>query len=74
MFCYAFDIIFFLKKASPKGSFWYHSHMGAQRTDGLYGAFIIKERPSSKPAEKPVPEDRIMTVGDWTHDRSEEVI
>ena len=47
--------------------------MGSQRTDGLYGAFIIKERPSSEPVEKPVPEDRIMTVGDWTHDRSEEV-
>ncbi|XP_066919141.1 uncharacterized protein [Clytia hemisphaerica] len=48
-----------------------HSHMGAQRTNGLYGAFVIKERP--KPSASEPPEERIMTVGDWTHDRSEEV-
>ena len=30
--------------ASPSGTFWYHSHSGAQRTDGLYGALIVKER------------------------------
>ncbi|XP_066919627.1 uncharacterized protein [Clytia hemisphaerica] len=57
--------------ASPKGTYWYHSHMGAQRTNGLYGAFVIKERP--KPGASEPPEERIMAVGDWTHDRSEEV-
>ena len=31
--------------ASPSGTFWYHSHSGAQRTDGFYGALIVKERP-----------------------------
>ena len=30
--------------ASPSGTFWYHSHSGAQRTDGLFGALIVKER------------------------------
>lgn len=29
--------------ASPPGSHWYHSHMGAQRTDGLAGALIVRE-------------------------------
>ncbi|PFX15860.1 Laccase-5 [Stylophora pistillata] len=29
--------------ARPSGTFWYHSHSGAQRTDGLYGALIVKE-------------------------------
>ena len=29
--------------ASPSGTHWYHSHMGAQRTDGLLGALIVRE-------------------------------
>lgn len=31
--------------AEPSGTLWYHSHSGAQRTEGLFGAFIVKERP-----------------------------
>jgi FtsP/CotA-like multicopper oxidase with cupredoxin domain len=27
--------------AEPPGTHWYHSHVANQRTDGLYGAFII---------------------------------
>ncbi|WP_411025115.1 multicopper oxidase domain-containing protein, partial [Salmonella sp. s54836] len=30
-------------KASPSGSFWYHSHTGTQRTDGFFGSLIIRE-------------------------------
>ena len=30
--------------ATPSGTFWYHSHSGAQRTDGFFGALIVKER------------------------------
>lgn len=30
--------------ASPSGTFWYHSHTGAQRTDGFFGALIVMER------------------------------
>ena len=30
--------------ATPSGTFWYHSHSGAQRTDGLFGALIVRER------------------------------
>jgi FtsP/CotA-like multicopper oxidase with cupredoxin domain len=29
--------------ARPSGTFWYHSHSGAQRTDGFFGALIVKE-------------------------------
>ena len=31
-------------KASPAGTFWYHSHSGTQRTDGLFGGLIVKEK------------------------------
>ena len=36
----------YVYKASPSGTFWYHSHSGAQRTDGFYGALIVKEKQS----------------------------
>ena len=57
-------------QASPKGTYWYHSHVGTQRTNGLFGAVIIKEKPK-KNVE--VPEDKIMIIGDWQHELAEEV-
>ena len=62
-------IVIFIK-ADPKGTFWYHSHVGAQRTNGVFGALIIKERPK---AEVTPPIDVIMQIGDWHHESSEEV-
>ncbi len=35
-----FDYVF---KATPAGTHWYHSHVGAQRTDGLFGALVVRE-------------------------------
>ena len=35
----------YMYTASPSGTFWYHSHSGAQRTDGFYGTLIVKENP-----------------------------
>ena len=29
--------------AAPSGTYWYHSHSGTQRADGLFGALIIRE-------------------------------
>ena len=37
-----FDYVF---EATPPGTHWYHSHVGAQRTDGLFGALVVRERP-----------------------------
>ena len=37
----AFRYIF---KAFPSGTFWYHAHMGVQRTDGAFGGLVIKEK------------------------------
>ena len=45
-----------------KGTYWYHSHIGAQRSKGLFGAFVIRER---KTLEM---EEHIMTVQEWNHD------
>lgn len=33
----------YIFNATPPGTHWYHSHHGAQRTDGLFGALIVRE-------------------------------
>lgn len=48
--------------AKPRGTFWWHSHAGAQRSMGVFGAFIIKGR------QETTVEDRIMQIQDWNHD------
>ena len=35
--------------ADPPGTHWYHSHMPYQRSDGLYGAFIVHQSLPSLP-------------------------
>ena len=37
----------YIFEATPTGTHWYHSHVGLQRTNGLFGALIIKEDPDS---------------------------
>ena len=34
----------YMYTASPSGTFWYHSHTGAQRTDGFYASLVVLER------------------------------
>ena len=34
----------YIFNATQYGTHWYHSHSGAQRTDGLFGSLIVKER------------------------------
>ena len=59
--------------ASPAGTFWYHSHSGAQRTDGLYGALVVKEtrsrldriRAKLKAEFKDNPDKHTLTLLDW---------
>ena len=33
----------YIFEANPSGTHWYHSHLGSQRTDGLFGALIVHE-------------------------------
>lgn len=69
--------------ANPSGTFWYHSHSGAQRTDGLYGALIVKEEPKHFEIIKTrlnkdfligefndFPSMHTMTLLDWHHKAS----
>ena len=67
--------------ARPSGTFWYHSHSGAQRTDGFYGALIVKEsleRMTGIRWELPeqyrefidLPGQHTLTLLDWQHEAS----
>lgn len=58
------------------GTFWYHSHEGIQRADGLYGGLIVH-----KPIQKDVfdstrfqfEEDNLLMIGDWYLQSAEHV-
>ena len=34
--------------ANPAGTHWYHSHVGTQRVDGCFGAFIVREKTDTR--------------------------
>ena len=54
-------------KADPSGTFWYHGHVGASRTDGLYGALIIRELDNSGADYQDLPQEHTLIVADWWH-------
>ena len=67
--------------ARPSGTFWYHSHSGAQRTDGFYGALIVKESPWRRRLIRnrlphkyrnfeDLPDQHTLTLLDWQHEAS----
>ncbi|XP_070535321.1 uncharacterized protein [Ptychodera flava] len=71
--------------ATPPGTHWYHSHLGTQRTDGLYGALIVlppdssevqldnESETSAEVEETTEPEydgEFIMILHDWMRENS----
>ncbi|XP_041347612.1 laccase-1-like [Gigantopelta aegis] len=54
--------------ATPKGTHWYHAHIGDQRSIGLYGAFIVRRR--NEPL--PLANEHIIVLQDWNHDMDPE--
>lgn len=51
--------------AKPVGTFWYHSHMGHQRLNGLFGAFIVRQKSARN---VPRMTEHILQVFEWNHD------
>ena len=54
----------YIFKADPSGTFWYHSHSGAQRTEGIFGALIVKEV-GNTPKLNLKAEEHILSLLDW---------
>ncbi|XP_055302470.1 uncharacterized protein LOC129568512 isoform X2 [Sitodiplosis mosellana] len=63
----------YMFKADIAGTHWWHSHVGMQRSDGAFGAFIIREPASDIPSQiRQVINDQdttgfIMMMQDWEH-------
>ncbi|WAR13269.1 LAC2-like protein [Mya arenaria] len=54
--------------ADNAGTHWWHSHTGVQLGDGLYGAFIVREPPSSDSRYSMYDKDlsgHVMLINDW---------
>ena len=75
----------YIFKANPTGTFWYHSHTGTQRTDGLFGALIVRENEqrinSVREALEPfgleefqdLPGDHTLSLLDWRRESTSDI-
>ena len=60
----------YIFKALPSGTFWYHSHTGTQRTDGMFGSLVILERNKTEIEQqlgsfRDEPENHTITLLEW---------
>ena len=55
----------YIFKASEAGTHWYHSHMAAQRSDGLYGALIVLSKNKINDMLIDEPERFTLMLLDW---------
>ena len=69
----------YIFKASPAGTHWYHSHLGAQRTDGLFGGLIVREKNDTQQRAVEaiglgpfldIPNQHTLTLIDWQRESS----
>ena len=54
--------------ASEAGTHWYHSHIAAQRSDGLYGALIVLQEKRINESLVDEPENFTLMLLDWYKD------
>ena len=57
----------------PPGTYWYHSHAGAQRSDGLYGALIIKDTIPGYNNCLDSPDIHTLLLMDWQEKSSDDL-
>ena len=68
-FTYIFNV-------STAGTFWYHSHSGAQRSEGLFGALVVKNdtRTENYPIKfRDLPEHYTLTLLDWQREEGRDL-
>ena len=56
--------------ASPAGTHWYHAHSGTHRTEGLYGALIVKDAYQKELYDQDLPEQHTLLLMDWQKEPS----
>ena len=65
----------YIFKASPSGTFWYHTIMGSQRGNGLFGGFIVMEKEPIINHPIPFTDDpahHTLTIMDWFQEEPEQ--
>ena len=60
-------------RAHPAGTYWYHSHAGAQRSDGLYGALIINDTIPGYTQCVDSPDVHTLLLMDWQEKSSDDL-
>ncbi len=58
----------YILNASEAGTFWYHSHNGPQRHEGVFGGLVVKETQGDNdyPIDhEDLPESHTLTLLDW---------
>ena len=60
----------YIFKASPAGTHWYHAHSGTHRTEGLYGALIVKDTYPGELYDEDLPEQHTLLLMDWQEEAS----
>ncbi|ODV96436.1 hypothetical protein PACTADRAFT_41164 [Pachysolen tannophilus NRRL Y-2460] len=53
-----------------RGTYWYHSHTNMQYSDGLRGAFVIKDDEFMSENYQDYDEEKTLTITDWFYDPS----
>ena len=56
--------------AYPAGTHWYHAHSGAQRTDGMYGALIVRDTITENLYDLDYPDQHTFLLMDWQREAS----
>ncbi len=63
----------YIFKADDAGTFWYHSHSGAQRSEGLFGGLVVKDKSDTEDypiTHVDLPEQHTLTLLDWQREDS----
>ena len=72
----------YIFEAAQTGTFWYHSHTGTQRTDGIFGALIFREpeellnrtqEQNGVGTFQDLPTEHTLTLTDWQQKSSLEL-
>ncbi|KAF2440290.1 multicopper oxidase [Karstenula rhodostoma CBS 690.94] len=64
------------KVTDQTGTYWYHSHMGMQASDGLVGPIVVHARGGEESRLQKVPygQDRVVLVSDHYYDLSSKLL
>ena len=60
-------------RANAGGTYWYHSHAGAQRSDGLYGALIVQDEIPGYQHCLDLPTEHTLLLMDWQQESSDDL-